>query len=241
MQKTKNRLVLFALTLVLCASLAAPAKAEAGTQAGSVIIAEVTTAKGPLKLRKEPSKNAKVLKELERGSYVTVLSQGEEWFEVDDGHTQGYAMAQFLTICEDVSADILAYRTLQNGDHGDDVLALKQRLMELGYYKSGSKMTNRYNDTVVQRIKMFQRQNGLAEDGVSTPQVQCLLFSQAAAANTEPLPVAPSHYQKTDGKAEDSTGGNADAGWVKEICSCCNGKGCTCCDGTGWIWAPAGA
>ena len=48
-------------------------------------------------------------------------------------------------------------------------------------------MTNRFNDTLIQRVKMFQRQHGLEEDGVATPALQALLFSDGAQANTEPF------------------------------------------------------
>ena len=68
------------------------------------------------------------------------------------------------------------YCTLQSGDCGDDVIELKKRLMELGYFRDDSKMTNRYNDTLVGRVKMFQRQNGFEETGIATPDMQVLLM-----------------------------------------------------------------
>ena len=216
-----------------------PFSSSYGEEITGSIIAEVTTEQGPLKLRKEPKKSATVLAELERGSYITVLESGEEWCRVDDGTRQGYAMTQFLTIQEDADAKLLSYHTLQNGDCGDEVIALKQRLMELGYFKADSKMTNRYNDTVIQRMKMFQKQNGLEEDGVATPQVQALLFSDDAKENTEPIPDSPTHYQRAVGSSNESSSSSGDDDWKQVICECCNGKGCDCCDYTGWIWVPS--
>ena len=213
-----------------------PFPCSCGEEITSSIIAEVTTERGPLKLRKEPKKSAKVLAELERGSYITVLESGEEWCLVDDGSRHGYAMTQFLTIQEDVDERVLSYYTLQNGDCGDEVIALKQRLMELGYFRADSKMTNRYNDTVIQRMKMFQKQNGLEEDGVATPQVQALLFSEDAKENTESIPDSPTHYQRAGGSSNESGGSSDDDGWKKVVCECCGGEGCDCCDYTGWIW-----
>ena len=213
-----------------------PFPSSYGEENTGSIIAEVTTEQGPLKLRKEPKKSAKVLAELKHGSYITVLESGEEWCLIDDGTRQGYAMTQFLTIQEDADERLLNYHTLQNGDCGDEVIALKQRLMELGYFREDSKMTNRCNDTVIQRLKMFQKQNGLEEDGVATPRVQALLFSEDAKENTAPLPAPPTHYQKASNSSNESGSSSGDDGWKKVVCECCGGKGC---DYTGWIWVPS--
>lgn len=155
------------------------------------IIAVVTTKKGPLKIRQEPSRNARELDEIARGTYVTILESGEEWCKVSYGIKTGYAMTCFLTIQENADADVMNYCTLQSGDCGDDVIELKKRLMELGYFRDDSKMTNRYNDTLVGRVKMFQRQNGFEETGIATPDMQVLLFSEDAKVNEEPLPKPP--------------------------------------------------
>lgn len=229
MRKVKNIL----LGLILCVIIISACPLDSyGEEISASIIAEVTTERGPLKLRKEPKKSAKVLAELERGSYITVLEIGEKWCLVDDGIRQGYAMTQFLTIQEDADESLLNYHTLQNGDCGDEVVALKQRLMELGYFRADGKITNRYNDTLIQRLKMFQKQNGLEEDGVATPRVQALLFSEEAKENTEPIPALPTHYRKAGSSSSDD-------GWKKVVCDCCGGSGCDCCDYTGWIWVSA--
>ena len=144
------------------------------------IIAVVTTKKGPLKIRQEPSRNARELDEIARGTYVTILESGEEWCKVSYGIKTGYAMTCFLTIQENADADVMNYCTLQSGDCGDDVIELKKRLMELGYFRDDSKMTNRYNDTLVGRVKMFQRQNGFEETGIA----KYALLDPAAEVNS---------------------------------------------------------
>lgn len=199
------------------------------------IIAVVTTKKGPLKIRQEPSRNARELDEIARGTYVTILESGEEWCKVSYGIKTGYAMTCFLTIQENADANVMNYCTLQSGDCGDDVIELKKRLMELGYFRDDSKMTNRYNDTLVGRVKMFQRQNGFEETGIATPDMQVLLFSEDAKVNEEPLPKPPTHYRRAGAQTQ---GGS---GWKKIVCSCCGGEGCDCCDQTGYIWVPADA
>ena len=86
------------------------------------------------------------------------------------------------------------YRKLKKGIKGEDVLRLKQRMYELGYFTSG-KLSDQYNDTMVQRVKELQAKNGMKADGVATPELQELIYSDrcipkdgepAAAATAEP-------------------------------------------------------
>lgn len=83
------------------------------------------------------------------------------------------------------------YETLKKGDKGQAVAALKKRMYELGYFTS-TNFSNEFNEVTVKRLKELQKKNGLAQDGVATPEVQELIFSDqcipqsgAAAAATE--------------------------------------------------------
>ena len=115
------------------------------------------------------------------------------------------------------------------------MIELKKRLMELGYFRDDSKMTNRYNDTLVGRVKMFQRQNGFEETGIATPDMQVLLFSEDARSMKNRCPNRP---PITGAQARRRRSGS---GWKKIVCPCCGGEGCDCCDQTGYIWVPADA
>lgn len=211
------------------------ASSEAGElDLSSLPVAQVTTEKGPLNLREAPDDRAEVLERIPNQSLVSVIDQGDVFWKVQYGNTQGYAMRKFLTMT-DYAQDILSYRLLYRGNRGEDVLSLKERLMELGYYRAGSSMTDDYNDTCVERVKMFQRQNGLDENGIATAGVQAKLFSDTAAANAEELPksvrlgyvVAPGGSDDTDWEQ-----------WILDhpgVCPCCKGEGCDCCDWTGEI------
>ena len=68
------------------------------------------------------------------------------------------------------------YRTLQQGDSGEDVLALKNRMYELGYF-TGTKFSSEYNKITVERVKRLQKANGLEETGIATAALQELIFS----------------------------------------------------------------
>lgn len=72
------------------------------------------------------------------------------------------------------------YQTLQLGDSGEAVLALKQRMGELGYFNLRSKLTDKYNETMVERVKLLELHNGFTPTGVATPELQTAAFSENA-------------------------------------------------------------
>ncbi|MBQ7183679.1 MAG: phosphodiester glycosidase family protein [Clostridia bacterium] len=78
------------------------------------------------------------------------------------------------------------YVTLQKGVSGPGVLRLKQAMYYLGYFTSLN-LSDGYNDVMVQRVKMLQKNNGLEEDGIATPELQALVYS----GNCIPAPNAP--------------------------------------------------
>lgn len=87
------------------------------------------------------------------------------------------------------------YRPLKNGSYGDDVIAVKERLYDLGYF-TNSTFNNRYTDDTVKRVKTFEENCGLPETGVMTPALQALLFSENAVSRSgagagENLPALP--------------------------------------------------
>lgn len=98
------------------------------------------------------------------------------------------------------------YRILTVGSYGNDVLAVKSRMKELGYF-SGSNFNNRYTEDTADRVRTFEAASGLDQTGVMTPALQTLLFSSDAVAlgekkETALLPdVADSAYRLIDENA----------------------------------------
>jgi len=74
------------------------------------------------------------------------------------------------------------YEPLQLGDSGEAVLAMKERLQELGYYSANAEFSDSYNDTHVERVKMFQKRNGLPQTGKADIETLILLYSDEAIA-----------------------------------------------------------
>ncbi len=88
-------------------------------------------------------------------------------------------------------AETGGYATLQLGDAGEDVLRLKQRMFELGYFNSG-KITNVFNETTRERLMDLQRKNGwIPADGIATPELQALIFSDACLGKNDPAAATP--------------------------------------------------
>lgn len=73
-------------------------------------------------------------------------------------------------------------RTLRVGADGDDVVKLKQRLLELGCYDSNITVLKRntFGKDTQAAVKRFQRANGLDADGVVGPLTYAALFPDEA-------------------------------------------------------------
>jgi len=103
----------------------------------------------------------------------------------------------------EVEIDDSRYSDIAIGDSGPAVKEVKNRLYALGYISSvgNDKMTKE----IANRIKEFQKANGLAQDGECTARLQAVLFSAGAvgkkgAVNTDPL-------QFTKGSVKDNKNG----------------------------------
>ena len=92
-----------------------------------------------------------------------------------------------VTVPCTIATDIQPSRnTLKRGSRGTEVLDMKNRLCELGYFKANSQLSNEFNDTCVQRLKEFQRVNGLPETGIADGATLSILYSDAAIPNPNP-------------------------------------------------------
>ena len=186
------------------------------------VVAKVATKKGPLKMRVSASEKSRVTDEIPNGTCILVLQEDDQWCQVSYQEKKGYCKTEFLIILRDADPAMLDYRVLQKGDKGEDVVALKQRLQELGYIRTGSELTNVYNDVAMERVKLFQKQVGITEDGIASQELQAYLFSEKAPVCGQKLPRVRTRVLSQDG-------GN------QMICGCCMGEGCECCSFTGWV------
>ena len=72
---------------------------------------------------------------------------------------------------------------LKQGSVGKDVLRMKVRMQELGYFTEGATLSENYNATTTERVKLFQKVNGLAQTGVADTEMLLLLYSDEAKEN----------------------------------------------------------
>ena len=215
------RFLLSGMLLLLMAFPAFASGAEETEETGTV--ARVTTGKGTLNLREKPDARGRIVARIPNGDCLLVTEEGPEWSACRWQGKNGWCNTAYLTFMREADVDILNYRVLKKGDRGEDVLALKIRLQELGYIRSGSSLTEIYNDTCAERVAMFQASAGMAADGVASLEVQACLFSDRVPRCTTALPRVRSRVKKEDGK----TG--------KTLCGCCMGAGCECCGYLGWV------
>ena len=62
-------------------------------------------------------------------------------------------------------SDSLIRRTYKKGDQGSHILELKEILQEHGYYKPDATFDDEFNGIMVERVRMFQKNNGLQATG----------------------------------------------------------------------------
>lgn len=208
------------IVLMILFTAAVPLSAGGAEQPDSMA-AKVSTEKGALKLRKTAGPKGKVIDEIPNGTCILVTKEADDWCEVIWNGQTGYCKTEFLILYRGADLSLLDYRVLRDGDKGDDVIALKQRLQELGYIRSGATLTNRYTQETAQRVILFQRQAGMTEDGVAWQELQAYLFSDKAPNCSQTLP-------RIRTKVADKRN--------RMICGCCMGDGCECCNFTGYVY-----
>ena len=59
----------------------------------------------------------------------------------------------------------IARASLKPGDNNDAILQIKQKMQQLGYFREGAELSSSYNSTMVERVMLFQQNNGLPQTG----------------------------------------------------------------------------
>ena len=212
-----------AIVFAVCAVMMLSFCAFSGAEEKTGTVAKVCTPNhGPLKLRASDSPKGRVLDEIPNGACILMTQEGEDWCQVVYREQEGYCKKEFLKLFPEADLSLLNYRMLRSGDRGEDVLALKKRMKELGYIRGAAQLSDVYTDVTKERVILFQRQTGMTEDGIASQELQAYLFSDQAPACTQTLPKVRSRVSAGDHKN-------------RVICGCCMGEGCECCGFTGWI------
>lgn len=93
------------------------------------------------------------------------------------------------TVTPDPDADLTPnpkYRTLKSGSRGDQVQAVQERLIEMGYLSG--KADGIYGRNTARAVTAFQKANDLTADGVAGRATQTVLFEDPRAVWKNPKP-----------------------------------------------------
>ena len=175
----------------------------------------ITYTLASVNLRKGPSTDTTRLATLSKGVEITVLEMDGDYLKVTYNGKTGYVMAQYVQVPtqylpgKDLTGDSEAqqhYPYLQYGMNSKHAALLKQALNELGFY-SGA-YTEAFDSALVSSLKKFQKQNGIRQDGVATPEVQQLIFegkpknAKGKATNIKLLPPIEGYEMRLNDKGE---------------------------------------
>lgn len=148
-----------------------------------------TVATDDVSLRKTRSTSARKLASINEGDTVTVLGLNGSWANVTfDGQT-GWCLSKYLRLATIVEAtaepssaptlnpgeDASSYQVLQSGSDGNQVMALQEALIELGYLKGTADGV--YGSGTAQAVMAFQRMNDYPITGVVDANLQAFLFN----------------------------------------------------------------
>lgn len=78
-----------------------------------------------------------------------------------------------------------SYDALKPGSSGSDVLMMKKRLQELGYFSQGASLSASYNTACKERVMQFQQANGLPATGIADSVTLSVLYSGDAVAKPQ--------------------------------------------------------
>ncbi len=200
----------------------APTATPAPT-AAVYLTARISTNGSNLNLRSTPSMGDNIITSIPNGTYVTVTQRGDTWSMVISGSYTGWVQTlylDFLTAAATPAPAIAtptpaAYdqsvfsRTLRPGYSGSDVAALQARLLTLGY---PVQVTGVYDTATVSAVSLFQRLNGLGQDGVAGPKTFTALsapsvvaYTGSTAAAATPVPTAVPAATASSGSGYDTS------------------------------------
>ncbi len=80
------------------------------------------------------------------------------------------------------------YQDIQRNDKGDHVVKLQERLQALGYYTG--RVSGKLDNETMKAMKLFEKKNGLKNDGLPSKEDQIVLYSEGAIGK-DPAAAAP--------------------------------------------------
>ena len=142
-------------------------------------------------LRKTASTSAKRLTTIPKGASITVHQVNGSWANVTYASTTGWVVKDYIQVATivaptptppagvnnggNVVIGETTYQLLQNGSRGDQVTALQEALIELGFLRGTA--DGIYGSGTASAVMAFQRKNGYPITGNADANLQALIFS----------------------------------------------------------------
>ena len=168
----------------------APETSNTGTGLTATGYPYKTITTDSVNLRSSASTSSKRLTTIPKGASITVLQLSGSWAKVAYSSYTGWAMKDYIQVAAIVAATPApsagtnydnvvigptTYQTLQNGSDGEQVQALQEALIELGFLSG--KADGIYGSGTANAVIAFQRKNGYPLTGVADANLQALIFS----------------------------------------------------------------
>jgi len=102
-----------------------------------------------------------------------------------------YTVDELLTLREEIEMELLAkgynpYFDIERGDRSEQVSRIQERLTDLGFYTG--RITGQYDSATMRAFKLFEKANGLENDGLASREDQAVLFSLEVQEKSTPTP-----------------------------------------------------
>jgi len=107
---------------------------------------------------------------------ITILSRESVQPGYKDAQTVQITKVQTDTDTAESVSQTKNYNTLKPGSKGQAVLNARMKLYELGYFSKKPTQTE-YTNNMKDYVKRFEKDNGLKQDGILSPEDQVVLFS----------------------------------------------------------------
>jgi len=215
---TVRRRAAAALCLLLCMACCLFAMAETSLAQTGILNAP------QVNLRVAPHRGSASLGRYDKNQEVLVeeaVTVGDTaWYQVRIGDKVGYILAELIDLPENPEAAFtpapenpaamytvppqLAGRSFRQGDHHAAILQIKEKMQELGYYRADAALTDGYNDTMAERIRQFQENNGLPQTGKIDEDFLTALYGPLPVAAPETAPsstAAPKKDTRSSGQS----------------------------------------
>ncbi len=145
----------------------------------------MTITTSSVNLRKSASTSARKLDTIPRGASITVLKLSGSWANVTyDGQT-GWVVKDYIRVAtivasplpgpEELPAEGATYQLLQAGSDSNQVAALQEALIELGFLRGSA--DGIYGSATAQAVMNFQKKNSYPVTGYADANLQALIFN----------------------------------------------------------------